>query len=144
MNARVIPIEPDTGTAYGRPKPTHRAELAEVGAGTTMGELMRRYWHPIGMAADATDTPRRIRVLGEDLILFRDGQGRLACCTHTARTAARRCTTARSTHKASAAATTAGCSTCRAIAWSSPASPKAGAPATGAASPGIRCRNSTA
>jgi nitrite reductase/ring-hydroxylating ferredoxin subunit len=79
MNARVIPIapvEPDTGTAYGRPKPTHRAELAEVGAGTPMGELMRRYWHPIGLAADATDTPRKIRVLGEDLILFRDGQGR--------------------------------------------------------------------
>ena len=76
MNARVIPIEPDTGTAYGRPKPTHRAELAEVGAGTPMGELMRRYWHPIGMAADASDTPRKIRVLGEDLILFRDGQGR--------------------------------------------------------------------
>ncbi len=89
MNARVIPIsqsEPDTGTAYGRPKPTHRAELAEVGAGTPMGELMRRYWHPIGMAADASDTPRKIRVLGEDLILFRDGQGRpgllYAHCTH--------------------------------------------------------------
>ena len=76
MNARVIPIEPDTGTAYGRPKPTHRAELAEVSAGTPMGELMRRYWHPIGMVGDATDTPRKIRVLGEDLILFRDGQGR--------------------------------------------------------------------
>lgn len=79
MNARVIPIapaEPDTGTAYGRPKPTHRAELAEVGAGTPMGELMRRYWHPIGLSSDATDTPRKLRVLGEDLILFRDGQGR--------------------------------------------------------------------
>jgi len=76
MNARVIPIEPDTGTAYGRPKPTYRTELAEVSAGTPMGELMRRYWHPVGMAADATNTPRKIRVLGEDLILFRDGQGR--------------------------------------------------------------------
>jgi nitrite reductase/ring-hydroxylating ferredoxin subunit len=76
MNNRVIPLQLDTGTAYGRPKPTHRAELAEVGAGTPMGELMRRYWHPIGLAADASDTPRRIRVLGEDLILFRDGQGR--------------------------------------------------------------------
>jgi len=76
MNNRVIPLQLDTGTAYGRPKPTHRAELAEVGAGTPMGELMRRYWHPIGLAADASDTPRKIRVLGEDLILFRDGQGR--------------------------------------------------------------------
>jgi nitrite reductase/ring-hydroxylating ferredoxin subunit len=67
---------PDTGTAYGRPQPTHMKELTEVGAGTPMGELMRRYWHPVGMLADATDTPRQIRVLGEDLILFRDGHGR--------------------------------------------------------------------
>jgi nitrite reductase/ring-hydroxylating ferredoxin subunit len=86
MNARVIPIEADTGTAYGRPKPTYRAELAEVGAGTPMGELLRRYWHPIGLSSNANDTPRKIRALGEDLILFRDGQGRPGLlyphCTH--------------------------------------------------------------
>ncbi len=80
------PAEIDTGTAYGRPRPTHRAELAEVGAGTPMGELLRRYWHPIGLLGDATDTPRKLRVLGEDLILFRDGQGRpgllYAHCAH--------------------------------------------------------------
>ena len=76
MNARVIPITADTGTAYGRPKPSSRLELAQVGAGTPMGELMRRYWHPIGMASDANDTPRQVRVLGEDLILFRDKTGR--------------------------------------------------------------------
>lgn len=67
---------PDTGTAYGRPAPTHRQELTEVGPGTPMGELLRRYWHPIGLLADATDTPRQVRVLGEDLILFRDTSGR--------------------------------------------------------------------
>jgi nitrite reductase/ring-hydroxylating ferredoxin subunit len=76
MNARVIPILPDTGTAYGRPQPTSRLELAQVGAGTPMGELLRRYWHPIGMLADASDTPRKVRVLGKDLILFRDKTGR--------------------------------------------------------------------
>ena len=73
---RVIPIEVDTGTAYGRPTPTSRKELTEVGPGTPMGELLRRYWHPIGLASDATDTPRQVRVLGEDLILFRDKSGR--------------------------------------------------------------------
>ena len=41
-----------------------------------MGELMRRYWHTVGLAADAGATPRKVRVLGEDLILFRDGAGR--------------------------------------------------------------------
>jgi phenylpropionate dioxygenase-like ring-hydroxylating dioxygenase large terminal subunit len=76
MNDRVIPILPDTGTAYGRPAPTHRKELAEVGPGTPMGELLRRYWHPVGLAADASSTPRKVRVLGEDLVLFRDGAGR--------------------------------------------------------------------
>jgi nitrite reductase/ring-hydroxylating ferredoxin subunit len=66
----------DAGTAYGRAAPSYRAELTEVGAGTPMGELLRRYWHPVGLAADAGERPRRVRVLGEDLILFRDGQGR--------------------------------------------------------------------
>ena len=74
--ARVIPIAVDTGTAYGRPAPTSRLDLAQVGPGTPMGELLRRYWHPIGLVADATDVPRQVRVLGEDLILFRDGAGR--------------------------------------------------------------------
>lgn len=73
---RVIPIAQDTGTAYGRPTPTHMQELAEVGPGTPMGELLRRYWHPIGVTADASEVPRKLKVLGEDLILFRDTTGR--------------------------------------------------------------------
>jgi nitrite reductase/ring-hydroxylating ferredoxin subunit len=76
MNHPVIPIVPDTGTAYNRKAPTSRLDLAQVGPGTPMGELMRRYWHPIGLVGDATDTPRKVRVLGEDLILFRDKSGR--------------------------------------------------------------------
>jgi phenylpropionate dioxygenase-like ring-hydroxylating dioxygenase large terminal subunit len=66
----------DTGTAYGREKPTFREDLTLVGAGTPMGELLRRYWHPVGLSSNADATPRRVRVLGEDLILFRDGTGK--------------------------------------------------------------------
>ncbi len=66
----------DAGTAYHRPASRHIAELTEVARGTPMGELMRRYWHPVGLSSDAGATPREIRVLGEDLILFRDGAGR--------------------------------------------------------------------
>jgi nitrite reductase/ring-hydroxylating ferredoxin subunit len=77
---KVFPIVPeaerDTGTAYGLPARRHDPALTEVGAGTPMGELLRRYWHPVGLVADAGDTPRRLKVLGEDLILFRDGAGR--------------------------------------------------------------------
>ena len=72
-----IPIIPaDTGTAYGRKPPSHKAELTEVRAGTPMGELLRRYWHPVGLSPDANDTPRQVQVLGETLILFRDKSGR--------------------------------------------------------------------
>ena len=76
MSATIIPIAVDTATAYGRPAPSHKKHLTEVGPGTPMGELMRRYWHPVGLVSDATDTPRKLRVLGEDLILFRDKGGR--------------------------------------------------------------------
>ena len=66
----------DSGTAYGRKPGSHRSELTLVGAGTPAGELLRRYWHPVGLCADANTTPRKVQVLGEELILFRDGKGK--------------------------------------------------------------------
>lgn len=73
------------GSAYALKKPTYNAKLTEVGRGTPMGELLRRYWHPIGLSHDAGITPRPVKVLGEELILFRDGKGRAGlvyprCC----------------------------------------------------------------
>lgn len=75
----------DQATAYGLPPPSSHPELTEVRRGTPMGELLRRYWHPVGLASDAGATPRPVRALGEDLILFRDGAGRAGllharCC----------------------------------------------------------------
>jgi len=64
------------GSAYGLPEPSYDAELVEVGAGTPAGELLRRYWHPVGVSSELADLPVPVRVLGEDLILFRTGQGR--------------------------------------------------------------------
>jgi 5,5'-dehydrodivanillate O-demethylase len=51
--------------------------LTRVGPGTPMGELMRRYWHPIAGTAQLNDeTPtREVRLLGEDLVLFRSAAG---------------------------------------------------------------------
>jgi nitrite reductase/ring-hydroxylating ferredoxin subunit len=63
-------------TAYGRPTPTHDADLTEVGAGTPCGEWLRRFWQPVATSAQATTRPQKVRVLGEDLILFRDRKGR--------------------------------------------------------------------
>jgi len=52
--------------------------LTRVGPGTPCGELLRRYWMPVCAAADITDArpKKRIRVMGENLVLFRDGKGR--------------------------------------------------------------------
>ena len=64
------------GRAYGRP-PQHFDESSLASApGTPMGELMRRYWQPVLASRNVTDRPREVRILGEDLIVFRDGEGR--------------------------------------------------------------------
>ena len=76
----------DEGTGYTRKPSTYQASLVEVGRGTPMGELLRRYWHPVGLSRHVLDTPREVRMLGEDLVLFRDGSGRpglvWARCSH--------------------------------------------------------------
>jgi 5,5'-dehydrodivanillate O-demethylase len=52
--------------------------LTRVGAGTPCGDLMRRYWQPIAAASELQDKwNKRVRLLGEDLVLFRDKQGRV-------------------------------------------------------------------
>ena len=52
--------------------------LTRVGPGTPMGALLRRYWHPIAAALELDEVPiRPLRLLGEDLVLFRDKGGRL-------------------------------------------------------------------
>ncbi|MCY4486944.1 MAG: Rieske 2Fe-2S domain-containing protein [Deltaproteobacteria bacterium] len=63
-------------SAYGLKIPDIDPELTRVGPGTPCGELMRRYWQPVCQSADLGDLPKRIRILGEDLVAFRDGQGR--------------------------------------------------------------------
>jgi phenylpropionate dioxygenase-like ring-hydroxylating dioxygenase large terminal subunit len=64
------------GSAHGRPAPHSNTLLTEVGPGTPCGELLRRYWHPIATSAELRDLPRKVKILGEELVLFRDAQGR--------------------------------------------------------------------
>lgn len=60
--------------------------LTSTTAGTPMGEVLRRYWWPVAIAADLKEKPSFIRILGEDLVLFRDRRGRAglieARCAH--------------------------------------------------------------
>lgn len=52
--------------------------FTQVGPGTPCGNLLRRYWMPVCPASEITDERRkkRVRIMGEDLVLFRDGAGR--------------------------------------------------------------------
>ena len=60
------------------------AELTRVGPGTVMGELMRQYWIPAAMSSElkADGGPLRLLLLGEKLIGFRDGAGRVGVMDH--------------------------------------------------------------
>jgi phthalate 4,5-dioxygenase oxygenase subunit len=65
------------------------ALLTETGAGTPMGTYFRRYWLPALLVSElpAPDCPPvRVRLLGEDLIAFRDSSGRVGLldefCAH--------------------------------------------------------------
>ncbi len=52
--------------------------LTKVGPGTPTGELMRRYRHPIAAAGELLEKPTKpVRLLGEDLVLYKDKSGTL-------------------------------------------------------------------
>ena len=56
--------------------PEQNRMLTEVSRGTRMGELLRRYWMPIAAVAELEDHPTKpVRLLGEDLVLYRDKRG---------------------------------------------------------------------
>ncbi|MDH3445158.1 MAG: Rieske 2Fe-2S domain-containing protein, partial [Deltaproteobacteria bacterium] len=52
-------------------------DIPHIGPGTPAGEWFRRYWIVVGTTRDLYDIPQAVRVLGEDLVLFRDQQERL-------------------------------------------------------------------
>lgn len=63
--------------------------LCRVGPGTPMGELFRRYWMPALPSSELPEpdcAPVRVRLLGEDLVAFRDTNGRVGLlaerCSH--------------------------------------------------------------
>ena len=63
------------GGYFHRDVPEEDAELTHVGPGTLGGEYMRRFWQPICFSDDLQRLPRRVKILGEDLVAFRDRKG---------------------------------------------------------------------
>lgn len=62
--------------------------LAQTGPSTPLGNLLRRYWLPFAIASELTDEQplRAVRILSENLVLFRDTSGRAGLiqerCSH--------------------------------------------------------------
>jgi len=63
------------GAYYHREAPQEDTELTHTGPGTLCGEYLRRFWQPICFADELRDLPVRVKILGEELVVFRDFQG---------------------------------------------------------------------
>ncbi len=70
-------------------KPADNERITRVGPGTPMGNLQRRYWIPCALSEELPENdgaPIRVRLLGEDLVAFRDTDGKVglvdAYCPH--------------------------------------------------------------
>ena len=86
MSARGSFLNTPYGAYLAREVPPPDDELARVGPGTPGGEYLRRFWQPVAFARDLRDVPLRLRIMGEDLVVFRDGSGRVGLlqlhCAH--------------------------------------------------------------
>src|SRR5512134_519583 len=62
--------------------------ITQTGPNTPGGELLRRYWQPVALQEElpAAGAPLPVRILSEDLVLFRDDLGELGLlgrhCSH--------------------------------------------------------------
>jgi phenylpropionate dioxygenase-like ring-hydroxylating dioxygenase large terminal subunit len=65
------------GAYLHRDVPREDEELTHIGPGTPCGEYFRRYWQPICFSDDLHNLPLRVKILGEDLMVFRDFRGQV-------------------------------------------------------------------
>src|SRR5262252_2305009 len=111
------PFLSTTFSAYHhRERPADEEELTRVGPGTPCGEYLRRFWQPVILSDELRDLPSRVRIIGEDLVAFRDRGGAAGLlelhCPHRG-----------TPTRGSAAATMAGCSTSTAGSLRPPGNP---------------------
>ena len=97
--------------------PQENELLCRVEGDAPMGQLMRRHWTPVCLIEEVSEpdgAPVKARVFGENLVVFRDSDGRVGVLDDSARTAARRWCWPATKKAACAACTTAGRWTSRA------------------------------
>ena len=57
---------------HRREVPAPDPELTRVGPAAPCGEYLRRFWQPVAFAREIAEAPLRVRILGEDLVVFRE------------------------------------------------------------------------
>jgi phthalate 4,5-dioxygenase len=69
--------------------PKDNEYISRITAGAAMGTYLRRFWTPLMLSSDLPETdgtPQEVRIYGEDLVAFRDTDGRVgllqALCPH--------------------------------------------------------------
>src|SRR6201998_3869808 len=76
----ILPDPPPNARSIGMLSREENELITRVGQATPMGNAMRRYWIPALLArelAEPDGPPVRVRLLGEDLVAFRDTEGRI-------------------------------------------------------------------
>ena len=67
-------------------KPGYDKLISHTDYGTPGGEYLRRYWQPVALSSEVTNTPLEIRILGEDLVIFKTTKNKIGLvhkhCTH--------------------------------------------------------------
>lgn len=73
------------GGYYRRDEAKETEDITHTDPGTPLGEYMRRFWQPVCLSEQLKNVPHAIRILGENLVAFRDKSGQVGvlhrhCC----------------------------------------------------------------
>ena len=63
---------------YDQAKPVgYDQEISHTDFSTPCGEYLRRYWHPVALTSEVSTTPLQIKILGEDLVIFKTTKNKI-------------------------------------------------------------------
>jgi hypothetical protein len=63
---------------YDQAKPAgYDKEISHTDHRTPCGEYLRRYWHPVALTSEVSTTPLQIKILGEDLVIFKTTENKI-------------------------------------------------------------------
>ncbi|HEX9880110.1 MAG TPA: Rieske 2Fe-2S domain-containing protein, partial [Candidatus Binatia bacterium] len=71
---------------YQADVPKEDEELTHSGPGTPLGDYLRRFWQPVAVSRELKDLPVAVKIMGEELVVFRDKSGNVGVlqlhCSH--------------------------------------------------------------